>query len=76
MKYNQTAEYAFDLTEHQYFSLCHYIAKIGKDRFKVLIPNKLKENLKSVRGDFPVTYRGITIEYADVDIPLFALKEV
>ena len=44
--YKKTAEYVFDLLEHEYKKHYDSIQLLGADNIKVCIPLKLKENLK------------------------------
>lgn len=84
--YKQTAEYVFDLLEHEYMRHYDIINQIGVDNIMVCIPSGLKENLKAIeKFYFPVTgehtinmypteYRNMHIVFLDIDDIMFALK--
>ena len=79
MEYKETAEYAFDVLEHEYNKFQSIIELAGAYNFCVMIPSKLQENLKCCNVYngymYPVKYRGMDIIYTSVDKPLFVLKE-
>ena len=85
--YKKTAEYVFDLLEHEYKKHYDSIQLLGADNIKVCIPLKLKENLKATykmyfptTGEYkletyPIKYRNINIVFLDVENVIFILKE-
>jgi len=76
MKYNETAEYAFDTIEHIYnYSVKDIIYRIGNTDIYLLLPTHYRELLKTVSGHSPIQYRGLDIVYTTVDRPIFAIKE-
>lgn len=85
MKYKKTAEYVFDLLEHEYYKHCDIIQLIGVNNIQVCVPLKLKENLKAKYEmyiaiekcnveAYPNKYRGIDIVYLNVENVMFKLK--
>lgn len=86
MNYKMTAEYVFDLLEHEYKKHYDSIQLLGEDNIKVCIPLKLKENLKAtykmyfpITGEhtletYPFKYRHMDIVFLDVDNVMFVLK--
>lgn len=88
MDYKMTAEYVFDLLEHEYMKRCALIHLIGENNLQVCIPLKLKENLKATYNmyfpttgehnieTYPIKYRNIDIVFLDVDNIMFILKGV
>lgn len=84
--YKQTAEYVFDLLEHEYNKRYNNIHLVGVDNITVCIPIKLKENLKATYSlyfpttgkhtleTYPTKYRNIDILYLDVKDIMFILK--
>lgn len=78
MKYKESAEYVFDLLEHEYKQVDVFIHIIGADKFNIIVPDYLRTNLeaRTFKGEivYPSKYRGMNIKFAPVVKPLFALK--
>lgn len=78
MEYKDSAEYVYDLLEHEYKTVDVFIHMIGADKFNIYVPDYLKTNLEATtfKGDiiYPTKYRGMNIKFAPVVKPLFALK--
>lgn len=78
MEYKDSAEYVFDLLEHEYKIVHAYIHAIGADKFNIYVPAYLRSNLECITSEgeitYPTKYRGMNIKFALIVKPLFVLK--
>lgn len=75
MHYKETAEFVFDMLEHEYKIHFDDIVTVGHDKFEVWIPLKYKENLRTITNDYPTAYRTMEIKYMYISRIHFVLKE-